>query len=57
MHALNGVRTKHYLKVELEEMLDSHGFDVIELIGIQYRAIESEALSGSWDWLALAKRR
>lgn len=54
VHLLDGLRTKHYLKAELEAMLANHEFDVQEIVKIEYSA---RTVAGAWDWLALAKRR
>lgn len=57
IHLLDGIRTKHYLKVELEALLADHGFEVTELTRILYRDLDDNELTGAWDWLAMGRRR
>jgi SAM-dependent methyltransferase len=54
---LDGVRTKHYLRVELEQMLDERHFDVIDVCDLSYAAAFAEAAIAPWDWLVTARRR
>jgi SAM-dependent methyltransferase len=61
---LEGIRTKHYLREELEVMLDERGFSVEELCKLEYAwsslGFEAESeFSGPrpWDWLVQARRR
>ncbi len=57
VHLLEGFRTKHYFKNELEEMLGSSGFEDVKIQAIRYNSIEnSKEQSDSWDWFAIAKR-
>ena len=56
IHQLDGLRTKHYLRDEVEEMLASHEMAVTELRKLEYRSAP-DALPDSWDWLALARRK
>lgn len=55
--SINGTRTKHYLKAELRMMLDSHEFDISEVVRIVYPKDDANRMSESWDWLVVAKRR
>ena len=65
VHRLEGQRTKHYLREELERMLPAHEFDVTELVKLAYRppategekAAESPTAPEPWDWLVMARRR
>jgi SAM-dependent methyltransferase len=54
VHRLDGLRTKHYLREELQRMLPAHEFDVTEIVKLEYPA---DAASASWDWLVCARRR
>jgi SAM-dependent methyltransferase len=54
VHRLDGLRTKHYLREELEQMLPAHELDVTELLKLEYPA---DATPRSWDWLVTARRR
>jgi SAM-dependent methyltransferase len=53
VHALDGVRTKHYLREELEQMLPAHECEIDELVKLDYPA----SSPASWDWLVTARRR
>lgn len=37
VHRLSGLRTKHYLREELEWMLPAHELDLLELVKLEYR--------------------
>jgi SAM-dependent methyltransferase len=54
VHRLDGLRTKHYLREELESMLPAHEFDLTELVKLEYGSV---AAPPSWDWLVSARRR
>jgi SAM-dependent methyltransferase len=54
VHLLDGLRTKHYLREELERMLPAHEFDVQELVKLEY---DSGVAAVPWDWLVVARRR
>lgn len=54
---LGAQRTKHYLRAELEEMLPAHELDAFELRELAYPPDLDGVPPGSWDWLALARRR
>jgi SAM-dependent methyltransferase len=61
---LEGVPTKHYLREELEVMLDEHHFEVSELIKLEHDwatviADPEQIVAGppSWQWLVVARRR
>jgi SAM-dependent methyltransferase len=63
VHLLDGLRTKHYLREELEHMLPAHELDVIEVARLEYRTDAEDvadalpAASCPWDWLVTARRR
>lgn len=64
VHRLDGQRTKHYLREELERMLHSHEFDLTDVEKIHYPGHwlhRDPALASSvrqpWDWLVVARRR
>jgi SAM-dependent methyltransferase len=61
---LQGVATKHYLREELEVILDEHHFDLISLRKLEYpwSAVFTHPLPKirgplTWAWLAVARRR
>ncbi|MDQ8204613.1 class I SAM-dependent methyltransferase [Pelagicoccus sp. SDUM812003] len=56
VHQLDGIRTKHYLKDELAQMLQDHQFEIREISKLLY---SEDKYSGfhSWDWLAIAVRK
>jgi hypothetical protein len=54
VHRLDGLRTKHYLREELERMMPAHELDVQELIKLEYG---SDVVALPWDWLVVARRR
>lgn len=53
VHALRGVRTKAYVREELEQMVGMHECEVNEITKLGYPAIGS----CTWDWLVTATRR
>jgi SAM-dependent methyltransferase len=57
VHPLDGLRTKHYLREELEQMMSGHELDLMELIKLEYRSPAPGAPPWPWDWLAVARRR
>jgi len=57
VHNLDGVSTKHYLGVELEQMLADHEFELLELIRLEYERPVPARSAGPWDWLVTARRR
>ncbi len=54
---LDGVRTKHYFKEEVELMVEERGFDLIETLKIEYAQEIGGTAVSSWDWMVVAKRR
>lgn len=56
VRALDGLRTKHYLREELAVLLDSHDFDLEEIVKLPYAPIQAHDVE-AWDWLATARRR
>lgn len=54
VHRLDGLRTKHYLREELEWMLPSHELDLLELRKLEYHAEQGPC---AWDWLVVGRRR
>lgn len=56
VYQLGGVRTKHYLKEELVQMLEVREFEVRKVEKVEY---STESASGfvRWDWLVCARRR
>lgn len=57
VHTLDGLPTRHYLREELEAMLDDHGFCVESLRKLAYAPGPDGGMQHSWDWLVLAARR
>lgn len=61
VHRLDGLRTKHYLRDELEQMLPAHEFDISELVKLAYGPPKPDrdgvAAGTLWDWLVTARRR
>ena len=53
---LDGVRTKHYLKDEVKQMLRDHEFELEEVSKLKYPQDEDTSFS-PWDWLVVARRR
>ncbi|MBC2606580.1 class I SAM-dependent methyltransferase [Pelagicoccus albus] len=56
VHQLDGVRTKHYLKDEIAQMLEEHEFEIQEISKLMYSEDEHTHFS-QWDWLATATRK
>lgn len=56
VYQLSGVRTKHYLKDELAQMLSVREFDIESIEKVEYQT-ESERGFVRWDWLVSARRR
>lgn len=54
VHRLDGLRTKHYLREELEGMLPAHEFAISDLEKLIYPACREPSV---WDWLVVARRR
>jgi len=62
---LRGLRTKHYLREELEWLVSAHEFDVDEITKLEFApptasapdAIIPGAHAPLWDWLVVARRR
>ncbi|MBE2213129.1 MAG: class I SAM-dependent methyltransferase [Opitutaceae bacterium] len=62
---LRGLRTKHYLREELEWLLSAHEFDVDEITKLEFAASPAPAAGADipgihatfWDWLVVARRR
>ena len=65
VHRLRGLRTKHYLREELEWLLRAHEMEVDEITMLEYSAaivkgaddVASVEAPPLWDWLAVARRR
>jgi SAM-dependent methyltransferase len=57
IRSLDGVPTKHYLRVELEQMLDERHFDVTEVCELSYATALAGSASAPWDRLVTARRR
>ncbi|MEM9160102.1 MAG: class I SAM-dependent methyltransferase [Verrucomicrobiota bacterium] len=53
---LDGVKTKHYLKPELVQMLMARGFEVDRITRVEYPTDEHQDFR-RWDWLAMATKR
>lgn len=47
VHRLDGLGTKHYLREELERMLQAHEFDVTELVKLEYPASATESAAAT----------
>jgi len=64
IHPLDGLRTKHYLREELERMFETNECDVVEVAKVEYpwssvyedTLVEADAPL-PWDWLVVARRR
>lgn len=56
VHQLDGVRTKHYLREEVANMLESFEFEVESCEKVVYPKIEDVGFH-PWDWLAMARRK
>jgi SAM-dependent methyltransferase len=61
---IDGVPTKHYLREEMEALLDAAGFTVVECDKVEYdwetefeRPPRWMKRPGPWDWLFVAHRR
>jgi SAM-dependent methyltransferase len=62
---LRGLRTKHYLREELEWLLPAHELNLEEITKLEFAAPSASApdttISGAhsplWDWLVVARRR
>lgn len=52
---LDDVRTKHYLKDEVEQSLRNYDFEIRETSKLEY-APEGDARYSNWDWLAVARK-
>ncbi|WP_269525258.1 class I SAM-dependent methyltransferase [Coraliomargarita parva] len=56
VYRIENVRTKHYLKAELEATLEDQQFTVRQIHKLRYRRdCDSDTLD-TWDWLVLAQR-
>lgn len=53
---LDGVRTKHYLKEEVESMVRERNFEIKEIAKVEYPP-HGDAQFATWDWLVVAKRK
>ena len=56
VHRIDHVRTKHYLKHELQAILEDHQFTIQQIQPLRYRAAEQTQDMDTWDWLILAQR-
>lgn len=52
---LDGVRTKHYLKEEVELMVQVRRFQIKEVGKVKYPP-QGDSQFATWDWLVVAKR-
>ena len=52
---LDGVRTKHYLKDEVEAMVRARHFEIVEVKKVKYRP-QGDSEFATWDWLVEARR-
>jgi|ETNmetMinimDraft_22_1059887.scaffolds.fasta_scaffold00030_45 SAM-dependent methyltransferase len=52
---LDNVRTKHYLKDEIEQNLRNYDFEIIETCKVEYPP-EGDASYRNWDWLVVARK-
>ncbi len=53
---LDGVRTKHYLKEEVEGMVQARRFEIVETRKVKYPP-QGDSQFATWDWLVVAKRK
>lgn len=56
IHQLDGVRTKHYLREELMQLLSARGFQIDSAQKLRYPPQSPESQE-SWDWLIVAHRK
>lgn len=56
VHVIDHVRTKHYLKHELQTILEDHQFTVQQIQPLHYRHVTDAQDLDTWDWLILAQR-
>jgi len=56
VYQLDGMRTKHYLREEICDALESRAFEVEEFRKLKYPPGGDEAPFESWDWLFVARR-
>lgn len=56
VYVIDRVRTKHYLKHELEAILEEHQFTVQRIQPLRYRFAGQSHDMDTWDWLILAQR-
>ena len=56
VYIIDRVRTKHYLKHELQAILEEHQFTIQQIQPLRYRAAEQTQNMDTWDWLILAQR-
>jgi SAM-dependent methyltransferase len=52
---LDGVRTKHYLKDEVEAMVRARHFEIVEVRKVKYPP-QGDSEFATWDWLVEARR-
>lgn len=64
VHRLRGLRTKHYLREELEWLLPAHEMEVEEITKLEFDGAlaadsgeHAHVAAPLWDWLVVARRR
>ena len=57
IYQLDGVRTKHYLREEIQDVLCGHEFEIDEFRKLRYPPDGDESPFETWDWLFVARRR
>jgi len=56
VYRIENIRTKHYLKAELEAILEDHHFTIQQIRKLRYRRNRLSETLDTWDWLILAQR-
>lgn len=56
VHIIDHVRTKHYLKYELNAIVEDHQFTIQQIQPLSYRPAGHTQDLDTWDWLILAQR-
>ena len=57
VYIIDRARTKHYLKAELEAILEEHQFTIQQIHPLRYRRKGHAEMLDTWDWLILAERK
>ncbi len=54
---LDGVRTKHYFRDEVESMVEDREFELRATLKVEYAIEPGDKEATSWDWMVVARRR